>query len=79
MRYGENSQQKAWLYTDTDAVDAAIAQTEVLHGKPMSYNNYVDGDGALEAVKDLAVDRVFRSSNIPIRVVMQRVKRLRKH
>ena len=54
LRYGENSHQKAWLYTDADAPDAAIAQTEVLHGKPMSYNNYVDGDGALEAVKDLA-------------------------
>jgi phosphoribosylaminoimidazolecarboxamide formyltransferase/IMP cyclohydrolase len=54
LRYGENSHQQAWLYTDADAPDAAIAQTEVLHGKPMSYNNYVDGDGALEAVKDLA-------------------------
>ena len=54
LRYGENSHQQAWLYTDADAPDAAIAQTEVLHGKAMSYNNYVDGDGALEAVKDLA-------------------------
>ena len=26
----------------------------MLHGKEMSYNNYVDGDGALEAVKDLS-------------------------
>jgi phosphoribosylaminoimidazolecarboxamide formyltransferase/IMP cyclohydrolase len=54
LRYGENSHQSAWLYTDADSREAAIALTEVLHGKAMSYNNYVDGDGALEAVKDLS-------------------------
>jgi phosphoribosylaminoimidazolecarboxamide formyltransferase/IMP cyclohydrolase len=54
LRYGENSHQKAWLYKDADSRESAIALTEVLHGKEMSYNNYVDGDGALEAVKDLA-------------------------
>ena len=54
LRYGENSHQKAWLYTDAESNEATIAQAEVLHGKAMSYNNYVDGDGALEAVKDLA-------------------------
>ena len=54
LRYGENSHQKAWLYVDEDCPDAGIAQTEVLHGKPMSYNNYVDGEGALEAVKELS-------------------------
>ena len=54
LRYGENSHQKAWLYTDADSTEACIAQTDVLHGKEMSYNNYVDGEGALEAVKDLS-------------------------
>tara|TARA_B100000927_G_scaffold251382_1_gene216184 strand:- start:2147 stop:3763 length:1617 start_codon:yes stop_codon:yes gene_type:complete len=54
LRYGENSHQKAWLYVDNDCPDAGIAQTDILHGKPMSYNNYVDGEGALEAVKELA-------------------------
>lgn len=54
LRYGENSHQKARLYKDAAAVEANIAQTKVLHGKEMSYNNYVDGDGALEAVKDLS-------------------------
>jgi phosphoribosylaminoimidazolecarboxamide formyltransferase/IMP cyclohydrolase len=54
LRYGENSHQKAWLYQDADSREATIALTEVLHGKEMSYNNYVDGDGALEAVKDLS-------------------------
>jgi phosphoribosylaminoimidazolecarboxamide formyltransferase/IMP cyclohydrolase len=54
LRYGENSHQHAWLYKDADSREATIALTEVLHGKEMSYNNYVDGDGALEAVKDLS-------------------------
>ncbi|NLX24925.1 MAG: bifunctional phosphoribosylaminoimidazolecarboxamide formyltransferase/IMP cyclohydrolase [Lentisphaerae bacterium] len=54
LRYGENAHQKAWLYKDADSRDAAIALADVLHGKEMSYNNYVDGDGALEAVKDLS-------------------------
>ncbi len=54
LRYGENAHQKAWLYKDVDSRDAAIALADVLHGKEMSYNNYVDGDGALEAVKDLS-------------------------
>ncbi|MBN2685652.1 MAG: bifunctional phosphoribosylaminoimidazolecarboxamide formyltransferase/IMP cyclohydrolase [Pontiellaceae bacterium] len=54
LRYGENAHQKAWLYKDADSRDASIALANVLHGKEMSYNNYVDGDGALEAVKDLS-------------------------
>jgi len=54
LRYGENAHQRAWLYTDATVTEACIARTEVLHGKAMSYNNYVDGEGALEAVKDLS-------------------------
>ncbi|MEI6892569.1 MAG: bifunctional phosphoribosylaminoimidazolecarboxamide formyltransferase/IMP cyclohydrolase [Pontiella sp.] len=54
LRYGENSHQKAWLYKDAESRESTIALTDVLHGKGMSYNNYVDGDGALEAVKDLS-------------------------
>ena len=54
LRYGENAHQKAWLYVNPSATEACIAHTDVLHGKEMSYNNYVDGDGALEAVKELA-------------------------
>ncbi|WP_372794699.1 bifunctional phosphoribosylaminoimidazolecarboxamide formyltransferase/IMP cyclohydrolase [Pontiella sp.] len=54
LRYGENSHQKAWLYKDADSRESTIALAKVLHGKEMSYNNYVDGDGALEAVKDLS-------------------------
>ncbi len=54
LRYGENSHQCAWLYRDTEPLEACIADAEVLHGKEMSYNNYVDGDAALEVVRELA-------------------------
>ena len=54
LRYGENPHQEAFFYRDAVANEACIAHTEILHGKEMSYNNYVDGDAALEAVKELA-------------------------
>jgi phosphoribosylaminoimidazolecarboxamide formyltransferase/IMP cyclohydrolase len=54
LRYGENPHQEAFFYKDAVANEACIAHAEVLHGKEMSYNNYVDGDGALEAVKELS-------------------------
>lgn len=54
LRYGENSHQRAWVYRDSASREACIADTELLHGKEMSYNNYVDGDAALEAVKELS-------------------------
>jgi phosphoribosylaminoimidazolecarboxamide formyltransferase / IMP cyclohydrolase len=65
LRYGENPHQKAALYaertvvhtasTDTASSDTAgsgIAGAEFLHGKQMSYNNYVDADSARRAVFD---------------------------
>ncbi|WBU37753.1 bifunctional phosphoribosylaminoimidazolecarboxamide formyltransferase/IMP cyclohydrolase [Homoserinibacter sp. YIM 151385] len=50
LRYGENAHQAAALYT-TDTT-AGIAQAEQLHGKEMSFNNYVDADAALRAAYD---------------------------
>ncbi|MCY0904862.1 bifunctional phosphoribosylaminoimidazolecarboxamide formyltransferase/IMP cyclohydrolase [Arthrobacter sp. H14-L1] len=46
LRYGENPHQAAALYVDK-AATPGIAQADQLHGKPMSYNNYVDADAAL--------------------------------
>jgi len=51
LRYGENPHQAAALYVDPDAAPG-IAQAEQLHGKAMSYNNYVDGDAAHRAAYD---------------------------
>jgi phosphoribosylaminoimidazolecarboxamide formyltransferase/IMP cyclohydrolase len=52
LRYGENSHQKAALYTSPGG--AGIAQSEQLHGKEMSYNNFVDADAAVRAAFDFA-------------------------
>jgi phosphoribosylaminoimidazolecarboxamide formyltransferase/IMP cyclohydrolase len=54
LRYGENSHQQAAVYIDEKSRESSVAQAEMLHGKSMSYNNYVDADGALEAVRDLS-------------------------
>ena len=53
LRYGENPHQAAARYLDPDS-PAGLAQAEQLHGKEMSYNNYVDADAAWRAVHDFA-------------------------
>ena len=53
LRYGENPHQQAALYVDK-AAPAGIAQADQLHGKAMSYNNFVDADAALRAAFDFA-------------------------
>ncbi|GAA1973782.1 bifunctional phosphoribosylaminoimidazolecarboxamide formyltransferase/IMP cyclohydrolase [Isoptericola halotolerans] len=53
LRYGENPHQKAALYARTDG-PAGLAQAVQLHGKAMSYNNYVDADAAWRAAHDHA-------------------------
>ncbi len=52
LRYGENPHQQAALYTAGDA--RGLAGAEQLHGKEMSYNNYVDADAAWRAAHDHA-------------------------
>ncbi|WP_206664001.1 bifunctional phosphoribosylaminoimidazolecarboxamide formyltransferase/IMP cyclohydrolase [Thermomonospora catenispora] len=51
LRYGENPHQRAALYTDGEG---GLAGAEQLHGKEMSYNNYVDADAARRAAYDFA-------------------------
>jgi len=53
LRYGENPHQRAALYTRPGATEG-IAAAELLHGKAMSYNNYVDADAARRAAYDFA-------------------------
>ena len=53
LRYGENPHQQAALYLSQD-VAPGLAQARQLHGKPMSYNNYVDTDAARRAAHDFA-------------------------
>jgi len=58
LRYGENPHQRAALYVAERATGASarsgIAAAELLHGKAMSYNNYVDADAARRAAYDFA-------------------------
>ncbi|HNV14141.1 MAG TPA: bifunctional phosphoribosylaminoimidazolecarboxamide formyltransferase/IMP cyclohydrolase [Dermatophilaceae bacterium] len=49
LRYGENPHQQAALYLSGAP---GIASATQLHGKEMSYNNYVDADAALRACRD---------------------------
>ncbi|MEV7972540.1 bifunctional phosphoribosylaminoimidazolecarboxamide formyltransferase/IMP cyclohydrolase [Cellulomonas sp. NPDC089187] len=50
LRYGENPHQRAAVYT-TPGADGVATATQ-LHGKAMSYNNYVDADAAWRAAHD---------------------------
>jgi phosphoribosylaminoimidazolecarboxamide formyltransferase/IMP cyclohydrolase len=64
LRYGENPHQRAALYVSsppsgahprphTDG-DGGLAAAEQLHGKEMSYNNYVDAEAARRSAYDFA-------------------------
>jgi len=52
LRYGENPHQKAAFYRDVFQKEPCAAFGEVLQGKLLSFNNYLDLDGALELVKE---------------------------
>lgn len=51
LRYGENPHQAAALYTNGFGFPG-LAQGTLLHGKAMSYNNYIDADAAYRAAYD---------------------------
>ena len=51
LRYGENPHQRAALYRGWQP---GLASAEQLHGKEMSYNNFVDVDAAWRAATDFA-------------------------
>ena len=55
LRYGENPHQPAALYGHWRG---GLAAAEQLHGKEMSYNNYVDTDAARRAANDFAAPAV---------------------
>ena len=55
LRYGENPHQPAALYRHWRG---GLAAAEQLHGKEMSYNNYVDTDAARRAAYDFGLPAV---------------------
>lgn len=50
LRYGENPHQRAALYVGEG--EESLAGAKQLHGKEMSYNNFVDADAAWRAAHD---------------------------
>jgi phosphoribosylaminoimidazolecarboxamide formyltransferase/IMP cyclohydrolase len=54
LRYGENPHQEAAFYLDRDAPRGSLARAESVGagGKELSFNNLVDADAALDAVRE---------------------------
>jgi phosphoribosylaminoimidazolecarboxamide formyltransferase / IMP cyclohydrolase len=67
LRYGENPHQAGAFYVDRDAPAGSIARAESLGagGKELSFNNLVDVDAALDAVRefDLPAAVVVKHTN----------------
>ena len=59
LRYGENPHQLAAFYRDLTVAGAAglepsVSKAKQLHGKEMSFNNFLDANSALELVKEFS-------------------------
>ncbi|MDE0359289.1 MAG: bifunctional phosphoribosylaminoimidazolecarboxamide formyltransferase/IMP cyclohydrolase [Gammaproteobacteria bacterium] len=54
LRYGENPDQEAAFYRWRGQGRIGLAGLEQLHGKALSYNNYLDLDGALHCLAPFA-------------------------
>jgi phosphoribosylaminoimidazolecarboxamide formyltransferase/IMP cyclohydrolase len=52
LRYGENPHQTAAFYIDDHFHQHAITDARQLQGKELSYNNILDGNSALELIKE---------------------------
>jgi phosphoribosylaminoimidazolecarboxamide formyltransferase/IMP cyclohydrolase len=54
LRYGENPHQQGAFYVSRDAAEGSLAKAESLGagGKELSFNNLVDVDAALDAVRE---------------------------
>jgi len=52
LRYGENPHQEGALYKEFTVKEPCVAIAKQLHGKKMSYLNYMDANAAFELVKE---------------------------
>lgn len=52
LRYGENPHQQAAFYREFGRKEPSVSGARQLHGKEMSFNNFVDANSALELVKE---------------------------
>lgn len=53
LRYGENPHQQAAYYKNITQTAGTLADTKLLQGKTLSYNNMIDADCALQAILEL--------------------------
>ncbi len=53
LRYGENPQQAAGLYTLSGSSASSLANASCLQGKPLSYNNFLDAQAAYDCACSL--------------------------
>jgi phosphoribosylaminoimidazolecarboxamide formyltransferase / IMP cyclohydrolase len=58
LRYGENPDQDAAFYADSDAPGDSLPHLRQLHGKELSFNNLLDVEAAATAASAWAGDRV---------------------
>lgn len=52
LRYGENPHQQGAFYRELNSKEPSVSHGKILHGKAMSYNNFLDANSALELVKE---------------------------
>ncbi len=52
LRYGENPHQQGAFYRELHGKEPSVSRANTLHGKAMSYNNFLDANSALELAKE---------------------------
>jgi len=52
LRYGENPHQQAAFYREFQSTEPSVSTAKQLHGKAMSFNNFLDANAGLELVKE---------------------------
>ena len=52
LRYGENPHQQGAFYRELNTNEPSVSRAKTLHGKAMSYNNFLDANSALELAKE---------------------------
>ena len=52
LRYGENPHQKAFVVRADTGSSVGVPQAKQLQGKELSYNNFLDGDAALQCLSE---------------------------
>lgn len=53
-RYGENPHQRACFYQEPIIPEPCVANSKILQGKELSYNNIMDADAAINIIRDFS-------------------------